>query len=137
MSTHLQWMVVRNCSSFLIKWNQQTYSKESSNLKAHNSFRCNGLIHRKKVGVKPVANSKGVVVVMKHRKGQRKPATSYVRTTINKNTGATLSSIHHMIRKNKYWPDLRIAAINRACAILHSQKPVMIKRRLAGPAKSS
>ncbi|KAK7813334.1 hypothetical protein U0070_015531 [Myodes glareolus] len=96
MSGHLQWIVVRNCSSFLIKRNKQTYSTEPNNLKARNSFRYNGLIHRKTVGVKPAADSKGVVVVMKRRSGQRKPATSYVRTTINKNTRATLSSIRHM-----------------------------------------
>uniref|UniRef100_A0A2K5EKP4 Large ribosomal subunit protein eL28 n=1 Tax=Aotus nancymaae TaxID=37293 RepID=A0A2K5EKP4_AOTNA len=106
MSAHLQWMVVRNCSSFLIKRNKQTYSTEPNNLKARNSFRYNGLIHRKTVGVEPAADGKGVVVVMKRRSGQRKPATSYVRTTINKNARATLSSIRHMIRKNKYRPDL-------------------------------
>ncbi|XP_055266716.1 60S ribosomal protein L28 isoform X1 [Moschus berezovskii] len=137
MSAHLQWMVVRNCSSFLIKRNKQTYSTEPNNLKARNSFRYNGLIHRKTVGVEPAADGKGVVVVMKRRSGQRKPATSYVRTTINKNARATLSSIRHMIRKNKYRPDLRMAAIRRASAILRSQKPVMVKRKPSRPSKSS
>ncbi|KAB0395509.1 hypothetical protein E2I00_017109 [Balaenoptera physalus] len=69
MSAHLQWMVVRNCSSFLIKRNKQTYSTEPNNLKARNSFRYNGLIHRKTVGVEPAADGKGVVVVMKRRSG--------------------------------------------------------------------
>ena len=69
--------------------------------------------------------------------GQRKPATSYVRTTINKNARATLSSIRHMIRKNKYRPDLRMAAIRRASAILRSQKPVVVKRKWTCPTKSS
>ncbi|KAI5757342.1 RPL28 [Gulo gulo luscus] len=110
MSAHLQWMVVRNCSSFLIKRNKQTYSTEPNNLKARNSFRYNGLIHRKTVGVEPAADGKGVVVVLKRRSGQRKPATSYVRTTINKNARATLSSVRHMIRKNKYRPDLRMVS---------------------------
>ncbi|XP_018871022.1 large ribosomal subunit protein eL28 isoform X1 [Gorilla gorilla gorilla] len=110
MSAHLQWMVVRNCSSFLIKRNKQTYSTEPNNLKARNSFRYNGLIHRKTVGVEPAADGKGVVVVIKRRSGQRKPATSYVRTTVNKNARATLSSIRHMIRKNKYRPDLRMVS---------------------------
>ncbi|XP_073880926.1 large ribosomal subunit protein eL28 isoform X2 [Macaca fascicularis] len=72
-----------------------------------------------------------------HPTGQRKPATSYVRTTINKNARATLSSIRHMIRKNKYRPDLRMAAIRRASAILRSQKPVMVKRKRTRPTKSS
>ena len=73
MSAHLQWMVVRNCSSFLIKRNKQTYSTEPNNLKARNSFRYNGLIHRKTVGVEPAADGKGVVVVMKRRSGEPLP----------------------------------------------------------------
>ncbi|XP_036893257.1 60S ribosomal protein L28-like [Sturnira hondurensis] len=73
MSAHLQWMVIRNCSSFLIKRNKQTYSTEPNNLKARNSFRYNGLIHRKTVGVEPAADGKGVVVVMKRRSGERFP----------------------------------------------------------------
>ncbi|KAL6087864.1 hypothetical protein STEG23_032859 [Scotinomys teguina] len=104
---------------------------------ARNSFRYNGLIHRKTVGVEPAADCKGVMVVMKRRSGQRKPAISYVRTTINKNARATLSSFRHMIRKNKYRPDLRMAAIRRASAILRSQKPVVVKRKRTRPTKSS
>ncbi|ELK17302.1 60S ribosomal protein L28 [Pteropus alecto] len=69
MSAHLQWMVVWHCSSFLIKRNKQTYSTEPNNLKACNSFRYNGMIHRRRwaVGVEPAADGKGVVVVMKRR----------------------------------------------------------------------
>ncbi|XP_028612332.1 60S ribosomal protein L28-like [Grammomys surdaster] len=118
LCAHLQWMVVRNCSSFFSLRNKQMYSTESNNLKARNSFRYNGLIHRKTLGVEPAADGKGVVVVMKHRSDQRKPATSYVRVTIDKNARATLSSIRHMIRKNKCCPDLCIAAIRRTSAIL-------------------
>lgn len=103
MSAHLQWMVVRNCSSFLLKRNNQTYStvsggktptkprrawkaspemsrlfsflnekpfsQEPNNLKARNSFRYNGLIHRKTVGVEPAPDGKGIVVVLKKRAG--------------------------------------------------------------------
>ncbi|KAK9395539.1 60S ribosomal protein L28 [Crotalus adamanteus] len=129
MSAHLQWMIVRNCSSFLIKRNKQTYSTEPNNLKARNSFRYNGLIHRKTVGVEPAADGKGIVVVLKKRAGQRKPATSYEKITINKNARATLSSLRHIIRKNNYRKDLRMAALRRASAILRSQKPVVKKKK--------
>lgn len=64
MSARLQRLVVRNCSTFLIKRNKETYSTKPSNLKARNSFRHNGPIHRKTVGVQP-ADSKGVMVAMK------------------------------------------------------------------------
>uniref|UniRef100_A0A8D1WLB7 Large ribosomal subunit protein eL28 n=1 Tax=Sus scrofa TaxID=9823 RepID=A0A8D1WLB7_PIG len=69
MSAHLQWMVVRNCSSFLIKRHKQTYGTEPNNLKALNSFHYKGLIHHKTVGVESAADGKGVVVVMKRRSG--------------------------------------------------------------------
>lgn len=83
-----------NCSSFLIKKNKQTYSTEPNHLKSSNSFCYNELIHYKKVGMEPAANSRGVVVIMKQISCQRKPAiSSYVWTTINKNTQATLSRI--------------------------------------------
>ena len=48
-------------------------SQEPNNLKARNSFRYNGLIHRKTVGVEPAADGKGVVVVMKRRSGEPLP----------------------------------------------------------------
>ncbi|KFO69168.1 60S ribosomal protein L28, partial [Cuculus canorus] len=108
MSAHLQWMIVRNCSSFLIKRNNQTYSTEPNNLKARNSFRYNGLIHRKTVGVEPAPDGKGIVVVLKKRAGQRKPATSYTRVLIRRDARATLSSVRHLISKNKYRRDLRM-----------------------------
>ena len=68
MSAHLQWMVVRNCSSFLIKRNKQTDSVEPSNLKAQNSFRYNRLIHH--CGHAASGPQQTVVVVIKWSWGQ-------------------------------------------------------------------
>lgn len=38
-------------------------------MKSRNSFRFNGLVHRKTVGVQPAADGKGIVVVLKKRAG--------------------------------------------------------------------
>uniref|UniRef100_A0A671F565 Large ribosomal subunit protein eL28 n=1 Tax=Rhinolophus ferrumequinum TaxID=59479 RepID=A0A671F565_RHIFE len=114
-------LVPRPHFHFLIKRNKQMYSTEPSNLKACNSFCYNGLIHWKTVGMEPA-----------QRSSQPKPATSYVRATINKNAQATLSSIRHMTCKNKYHPDLRMAS-----ASLRSQKPVTLMRKWACPRSSS
>lgn len=43
--------------------------------------------------------------------GQNKPATSYEKITINKNSRATLSSLRHIISKNKYRKDLRMVSV--------------------------
>ncbi|KAK3555926.1 hypothetical protein QTP86_029760 [Hemibagrus guttatus] len=106
MSSHLQWMVIRNNSSFLIKRNGQTYSTEPNNLKARNAFRFNGLIHRKTVGVEQAADGKGIVVVLKKRTGHRKPVKAYEKITINKNSRTTLNRLRNIIRKNNYRKDL-------------------------------
>ncbi|XP_036624798.1 60S ribosomal protein L28-like isoform X2 [Trichosurus vulpecula] len=127
MSAHLQWMVLHKRSSFLIKRNKQAYSTEPNNLKAPDSFRHNGLIHRKIVGIEPAAYSKGIVVMLKRREGQRKPATPYLRTTNNKNARATFNSTWHILHKNKYRKDHCMAAL-MASAILRSQKPVVVKK---------
>ncbi|KAG8569665.1 hypothetical protein GDO81_014513 [Engystomops pustulosus] len=137
MSAHLQWMVIRNCSSFLIKRNKQTYSTEPNNLKARNSFRYNGLIHNKTVGIEPAADGKGIVVVLKKRGTQRKPSAAYEKITINKNARATLNSVRNIIRKNKYRHDLRMAAIRRTSAILRSQKPVVVKKKRTRATKTA
>ncbi|KAK1884308.1 60S ribosomal protein L28 [Dissostichus eleginoides] len=126
MSSHLQWMVIRNCSSFLIKRNGQTYSTEPNNLKSKNSFRFNAS-----------CRWQGVVVVLKKRKGQHKPASSYEKITINKNARATLNSVRHIISKSKYRKDLRMAALRRASAILKSQKPVVVKKKRTRAAKTA
>ncbi len=78
-SSNVQWMIIRNNSSFLQKRKLGTFTtvcwlvlfffhsfqidlfKEPNNLKNRNNFRYNGLIHRKVVGVEAVANGKGVV----------------------------------------------------------------------------
>ncbi|KAF5914901.1 hypothetical protein HPG69_019733 [Diceros bicornis minor] len=71
-STHLQWIVMGNCSKFLIKRNKQTYSSESSNLKTPNSC-YNRLICRKAVGVEPAANVKAIRKASAHPQSQCHP----------------------------------------------------------------
>ncbi|TNN55503.1 Protein transport protein Sec16A [Liparis tanakae] len=68
---------------------------------------------------------------------QNKPANSYEKITINKNSRATLNSVRHIISKNKYRKDLRMAALRRASAILKSQKPVVVKKKRARTAKTA
>jgi large subunit ribosomal protein L28e len=43
--------------------------KEKNNLKNKNSFRFNGLVHQKTVGVEEAADKKGVVLVTRKRSG--------------------------------------------------------------------
>uniref|UniRef100_A0A8C4QG50 Large ribosomal subunit protein eL28 n=1 Tax=Eptatretus burgeri TaxID=7764 RepID=A0A8C4QG50_EPTBU len=108
MSAELQWMIVRKWSNFMIKRNHLAFSTEPNNLKQRHSFRYNGLLHQKTIGIEPGPDNKGVVLVLKKRHGQRKPATSYTSTIINKHPRTTLASVRNTIRKNHYRRDLRM-----------------------------
>lgn len=63
----------------------------------------------KAVGIKqPASSSFSYRLSAPCFSGQRKPVSSYERITINKNSRATLSSLRHIIRKNRYRKDLRM-----------------------------
>merc|ERR1712018_132371 len=126
-STHLQWMVIRNNSCFLKKGSKHTFSTEKNNLKNRNSFRFNGLVHDKTVGVEPCADGKGVVLVTRNAKKTRVPAKSYQRAELKKGARQTLTSVRKVIGRGKYRRDLKWAAMRRASALMASQKPVVPK----------
>merc|ERR1711915_119755 len=118
----LQWLLIRNNSSFLMKRNDATFTKEPNNLKNKNSYRFNGLIHNKTVGVEAAEGGKGVVLVTKKAKCANKPGKQMNRAALKGSSRAVLSTISRTIRKNRYRKDLKMAAMRRAAAILKSQK---------------
>merc|ERR1712141_180889 len=128
MSAHLNWMIIRNNSSFLLKGNKQNFSKEPGNLRSRNSFRFNGLVHDKSVGVEPSADGKGIVLVTRRSKCQNKPAKATNRIELKRGSRRALSTIMKFTRKNRYRKDLKVAAARRASAILRSQKPVVPRK---------
>ncbi|XP_046558828.1 60S ribosomal protein L28-like isoform X2 [Haliotis rubra] len=133
MSADLQWMIIRNNSSFLLKRPRLTISTEKNNLKGINSFRYNGLIRKKTLGVEPAKDGKGVVLVTRNSTGGRKPNKSFTRVELKRDPRRTFATIRKTIRRNKYRKDLKMAAVRRAGAILRSQKPIVVKK--AGRAK--
>merc|ERR1712121_450500 len=132
MSTaDLAWSITRNNSSFLLKRSRLNLSLEPNNLKGKNSFRYNGIIHRKTVGVEPARDGKGVVLVTRKSKGMRKPAKSLTRVELKKDPRRPIATIRASLRANNYRKDLVNSAVRRTCAILKSQKPVVVKRSRA------
>merc|ERR1712018_784543 len=134
-SAALQWMVIRNNSAFLLKGSKHTFSKEPGNLKARNSFRFNGLVRERTVGVEPCKDGKGVVLVTKKHAGQRKPAQQQNRVELKGGARKTLTTIRKVIRGGRYRKDLKMAALRRASALLASQKPVAVKKGRVGRKK--
>ncbi|XP_059174669.1 large ribosomal subunit protein eL28-like, partial [Physella acuta] len=128
-STDVAWLILRNNSSTLLKRSRQNMSLEPNNLISRNSFPYNGLIHRKTVGVEPTTDGKGVVLVTRRNKDQNKPSKSLTRVELNKGRRHTIASIRAILRANNYRKDLINPAVRRTCAILKSQKLVVIESR--------
>ncbi|UJR32099.1 hypothetical protein I4U23_019567 [Adineta vaga] len=121
-SSHVQWMVIRNNSSFLQKRKLGTLTTEPNNLKNRNNFRFNGLVHPKVVGVEAVKDGKGVVFTTGSSKNTRKPAKRFRKTKLTKDSRRTLTSIRRTIRHTRYRKDLKMAALRRASALLRGQR---------------
>jgi large subunit ribosomal protein L28e len=122
-------MVIRNNSSFLMKRKDVApFSKEPSNLKGRNSFRYNGLVQRRTIGIEPCRDGKGVVLITKNPSCVRKPIKKYRRTELKQNSRKTFKTIRKLVGNAAGRKDLKMAAVRRASALLQSQKPVVVKK---------
>merc|ERR1712032_1012081 len=101
-------------------------SLEPNNLKCKNSFRYNGFIHRKTVGIESAKDGKGVVLVTRKSKGARRPGKNITRFELKKDPRRTIATIRNNLRANNYRTDLVSSAVRKTCAILKSQKPVVL-----------
>ena len=132
VSRDIQWAIIRRTSCFLRRQRgiNKTFTREPNNLKGLNSFRYNGLIHKRVLGVEPAPDGKkGVVLVTKRAKFQRKPAKSYGRTTLTRGRRPTMSAIKNIVKNNDYKVGLLKAAQRRAAQILRSQRAVTVKKQ--------
>uniref|UniRef100_UPI00397EA50A 60S ribosomal protein L28 n=1 Tax=Salmonella sp. s55004 TaxID=3159675 RepID=UPI00397EA50A len=131
VSSDVQWRIIRKHSSFLRKFGKTIFTLEPNNLKNRNSFRYNGLIHKKTVSVESASDNKGIVLSMKRKKGQNKPAKMYNRIVLKKDARSNLRTIRNSLRK--YRRDLTMAALRRASAIQMSQKRSNIVKKKRAP----
>merc|ERR1712142_561090 len=128
MSAELCWSIIRKNSCFLKKSHGLTLSKEPNNLMAINSFKYNGLVNKKTVGIDaPTSGAKGVVMSIRKTKGQRRPATALSKTSLHGSRHA-VKVIKNTLGANGYRKDLTTAAVKRACAIIRSQNTSVVKK---------
>ncbi|GLH03388.1 hypothetical protein R5R35_007120 [Gryllus longicercus] len=129
-SSHLQWMIIRNNSAYLLKKRnvKKPFSTEPNNLTNLNSYRYNGLVHRKSVGIVAAPDNKGFTAVIKRTKATFKPAKSNIRTTWKAGPRRSLYKLKRLLNKNYYRRDLIKAALRRASAVVRSQKPIRTKK---------
>jgi len=122
-SSHLNWLIIRDNHSFLLKKRdiKKPFSTEPNNLTNVSSFRYSGLVHKKTLGVVP-ASENGFTVVMKKRKASQCPAKNTVKVTMKAGPRRSLKKLRNLLTGLKYRKDLTQAAVRRASAVLRSQK---------------
>jgi len=140
VSRDLQWVLTRNWSASLIKARgiDRRFSRSVFNPKGLYVPRFEGQYQQKAVTVEPNPSGKGVQLVFKKRRHQRKPAKSVSRVVLTKDSRRTLNTIKSFCNRNLYRTDLKNVCLRRASAILRSQKPKPLKksrRSAAAPKK--
>ncbi|KAL7645610.1 UNVERIFIED_CONTAM: hypothetical protein RMT77_003996 [Armadillidium vulgare] len=131
MSSHLNWLIVRNNHAFLYKKRnvQKPFSSEPGNLRNINSLRHNGFLNKKAVHIAPEPQGKGIVLSFKAGKYQRKPAKNLQKTTLKHGPRRSLMKLKRWFECNQYRQDLTMPALRRASCILKSQKPQPVKSK--------
>nr|SVE86519.1 EOG090X0JNN [Daphnia similis]SVE87146.1 EOG090X0JNN [Daphnia similis]SVE87772.1 EOG090X0JNN [Daphnia similis]SVE88404.1 EOG090X0JNN [Daphnia similis] len=135
-SSHLQWLITRNTSSFVLKKRnvKQPFSREPLHLTNRHCFKFNTLVHKNVIGVEPAKDKNGFVVVMKSKRKVYKPKASMVRFQIKSGPRHTLAKLNNIV-KNGYRKDCRGAVLKKASAIIRSEKTRVAKK--AKPAKKA
>ncbi|SPC64783.1 related to 60S ribosomal protein L28 [Ustilago sp. UG-2017b] len=143
-SQDLQWLLVRNNSSFIVKQKGlgRIFSREPRNLTQLHSYKYSGVVNSKAVGIEPAQSGKGVVLTTKNSKKTPFSIKGIKNTSTIKKGGSRRAAgvVSNVVAKKGYRADLTKAAVVRASAILRSQRgrkqPPARKVRGAGPRKT-
>jgi large subunit ribosomal protein L28e len=123
MSNDLQWLLLRNNNSFIVKRVSEgpVFSKEPGNLLNLHSYKYSGLANSKVVHV---ADSNGVKIITRKTKASPNAvAPAFATTSIRPRSGARRSiGIASSLTKRGYRPDLRKATLARVSALVAAQK---------------
>lgn len=113
-SRDLQWLLTRNWSSHLIKprYLGRRLSRDPLNPKGLYTPRFQGTVQKRAITVEPHSSGKGVVMVYKKKRVQRKPAKSVARVNLTKNARRSLTVIRKFCNKNLYRTDLKNVRIS-------------------------
>nr|SVE75523.1 EOG090X0JNN [Daphnia dolichocephala] len=122
-SSHLQWLITRKTSSFILKKRnvKQPFSTEPLHLTNRHCFKYNTFIHKNVIGVEPAKDKNGFVVAMKSQKKVFKPKASMVRFQIKSGPRHTLAKLRNIV-KSGYRKDCTGAVLKKASAIIRSEK---------------
>ncbi|VDM21715.1 unnamed protein product [Hydatigera taeniaeformis] len=132
MSSHLQWMLIKNTHCFLMKRNGEQFSRDPLNMKGKNCFKYNGMVHKKAIGIKQMKGGKGVYFITKRTGLDYKPSKALVRIKFVRGNRRTLQNIRNFVCRTKYRRELKMLALRKASAILQANK-----RKQVSPTKKA
>lgn len=143
MSADLQWLVLKNNNSFLVKRDGAQFSSEPGNLMNLNSYKFSGLANAKTVDVREV-DGKITLTTKKTKKGAaRKPASSFARTQLNKHmrnkSCAGAEVVKGLTEGSYYRADLTKFAVGRYHAVynsIHNTTEKKAERKARGAKKA-
>ncbi|KAG6815906.1 hypothetical protein H0H87_010352 [Tephrocybe sp. NHM501043] len=124
MSSDLQWLLLRNNNSFIVKRVVEgpVFSKEPGNLRNLHSYKFSGLANAKTLDISET--KAGIQVTARKTKaapGAVKPALA--KSTIRARSGSRRAQgVVAQYAKRGYRPDLRTAALARVSALVAAQK---------------
>ncbi|GIY63733.1 hypothetical protein CDAR_460111 [Caerostris darwini] len=98
-------------------------------MKKIHSPRYSGTIQKNAIMIEPHSSKKGVELIYKKKRFQKRPVKTLERVPLTKNARRTMGVIKKFVKKNKYRKDLKMLALRRASAILKSQRPVVPKKK--------
>ena len=120
----LQWELIRNYNSFMVRRSGVTFSREAGNLTNQHSYKYSGLAHTKVICIAPT--SEGVSVVRRREKVPvNKIASAYPKASIIKKSATgdiRAIKINRDLQSTNYRLDLSQAAQAKVCALLRSFK---------------
>ncbi|KAK0234071.1 ribosomal L28e/Mak16 [Armillaria fumosa] len=124
MSSDLQWLLIRNSNSFIVKRVPEgpIFSREPGNLRNLHSYKYSGLANAKTIDVSD--SPAGVKITTRKSKASSHAvasakAVSYIRP--RSGTRRALGIASQPLKKG-YRPDLRTAALARVSALIAAQK---------------
>jgi len=124
MSSDLQWLLLRNNNSFLVKRVPEgpVFSTEPGNLRNLHSYKYSGLVNEKTIDIRE--SSSGIQITTRKKKVSPHTVNS-ARSTLtvrNRSGGRRSLGVAASLAKKGYRADLRAAALGRVSAIIATQK---------------
>ncbi|GLB43672.1 putative ribosomal protein [Lyophyllum shimeji] len=126
MSSDLQWLLLRNYNSFVVKRVPEgpVFSREPGNLRNLHSYKYSGLANEKTIDISETSEGTIQITTRKTKVAPTAVRPAFAKSTIRPRSGPRRAQgIVAQYARRGYRADLRPAAVARVSAILRTKKP--------------